>query len=73
MMTVETEMTLANFARESGHDKSVLKLLTPNQKEKHKQICGNILEQTEINKCFLEGLITCNETWIFQYDPETKR
>jgi hypothetical protein len=28
-----------------------------------------IIEQLDV----LENVITCDETWIFQYDPETKR
>lgn len=31
------------------------------------------LENIENNPDFLQNVITCDETWIFQYDPETKR
>jgi histone-lysine N-methyltransferase SETMAR len=53
--------------------KVVPRLLTPDQKENRKRICAEILEQIEANPNFLENVITCDETWIFQYDPETKR
>jgi hypothetical protein len=30
-------------------------------------------EKIEENPDFLNSVITCDETWLFQYDPETKR
>ena len=49
------------------------KLLTPEQKETRLSICVDILENIENDPKFLENVITCDESWFFQYDPETKR
>jgi len=51
----------------------VLRLLTPEQKEIRMNICADILQNTENNPNFLENVITCDESWVFQYDPESKR
>jgi hypothetical protein len=53
--------------------KMVPRLLTPEQKENRKRICTDILEQIQVDSHFLDKVITCDETWIFTYDPETKR
>jgi hypothetical protein len=36
-------------------------------------MCQNVLEKTEEDPDFLNSVVTCDETWPFQYDPETKR
>ena len=53
--------------------KVVSKLLTSNQKEKLQEICADSLKQIEENPKFLDSVITCDETWVFQYDSDTKR
>ena len=53
--------------------KVVPKLLTSNQKEKRPEICADILKQIEENLKVFDDVITFDKTWIFQYDPETKR
>ncbi|KAL4089073.1 hypothetical protein QTP88_024146 [Uroleucon formosanum] len=53
--------------------KMVPKNLTLEQKDGRRQICVDILEQMENERDLLKKVITCDETWIFQYDPETKR
>nr|CAH7719676.1 unnamed protein product [Callosobruchus chinensis] len=53
--------------------KMVPKNLTPEQKENRKNICIDIMQQLEADPGLLEKVVTCEETWIFQYDPETKR
>jgi len=35
--------------------------------------CADTLENIKNDSNFLLNVITCDETWIFQYDPETKR
>jgi len=50
----------------------VPRLLTPEQKEIRMNICADILQNTENDPNFLENVITCNESWFFQYDPENK-
>jgi len=51
----------------------VLRLLTPEQKEIRMNICADILQNTENNPNFLENIIICDESWFFQYNPESKR
>jgi histone-lysine N-methyltransferase SETMAR len=54
--------------------KMVPKNLSEEQKERRLQVCSELLErvQSEGDE-FLNKIITGDETWIFQYDPETKR
>jgi len=35
-------------------------------------ICVDILQNTENDPNFLENVITCNESWFSQYDPESR-
>jgi len=37
------------------------------------QACRDILEQLETEPNLLKRVVTGNETWIFEYDPLTKR
>ena len=43
---------------------------TPEQKEIRMNICADILQNIENDPDFLENVITCDESWFFQYDPE---
>jgi len=36
-------------------------------------ICADILQNSENDPNFLENVITCDESWFFQYDPQSKR
>lgn len=49
--------------------KVVPKILIPEQKEHRVNCCAD----TEKDPDFFQNVITCDKTWIFQYDPETKR
>jgi len=53
--------------------KMVPRLLTPEQNEIRMNMCADILQNIENDPYFLENIITCDETWLFQYDPESKR
>ena len=53
--------------------KVVQKIFRPEQKEHRVNCCADILENIENDPDFFLNVITCDETWIFQYDPETKR
>lgn len=53
--------------------KLVPKNLTPDQKLVRQQICSDFLERLDEEPELMENIITCDETWIFQYDVETKR
>ncbi|KAL4101082.1 hypothetical protein QTP88_021102 [Uroleucon formosanum] len=56
-------------------DKETLvpKNLTPDQKLLRQQVCSDFLERLEEDPGLTKNIITCEETWIFQYDVETKR
>ena len=53
--------------------KMVPRLLNEGQKERRVQVCKDILEQLETKHNLLKRVVTGNESWIFQYDPFTKR
>jgi len=48
----------------------VPKELTEEQKQKRVTICQDLLERQDD---ILGPVITDDETWVYQYDPETKR
>jgi len=50
----------------------VPRLLTPEQKEIRMNIFADILQNIENDPNFLENIITCYESWFFQYDSESK-
>jgi len=66
-----------DFARRTGHEKVcakvVPKILTSEQKEHRENCCVDTFENIENDPDFFQNVITCDETWVFQYDPETKR
>jgi hypothetical protein len=43
------------------------------QKENRVSISRELLDRVRDNPEFLEQVITGDETWVFEYDPETKR
>ena len=49
------------------------KLLDDDQKERHMKVCQDILEYLQTEPDLLQRVITGDESWIFEYDPETKR
>jgi len=53
--------------------KLVPRTLTLEQKEARVNICTGILTNIETDPTFLDRVITCDESWLFTYDPETKR
>ena len=53
--------------------KMVPRLLNEGQKERRVQVCQDILEQLETEPNLLKRVFTGNESWIFEYDPLTKR
>ena len=52
--------------------KMVPRLLTQEQKAQQLNACRDILQQMEADEKLLENVITGDESWVFQYDPETK-
>ena len=49
--------------------KTIPKNLTIEQKD----VCLHLLERIQSDRNFLQNVITGDETWIFEYDPETKK
>jgi len=52
--------------------KIVPKNLTLEQKDNWKEVCLHLLERIQSDRNFLKNVITGDESWIFEYDPETK-
>jgi len=53
--------------------KMVPELLSDEQKERHKEFCLDLLQRIENEPdLLLNSIITCDETWVFTYDLETK-
>ena len=65
---VTTELQLWKFCA-----KLVPKVLTDEQKENRVLISCELLDHVRSNPDFLEQVITGDETWVFEYDPESKR
>ena len=53
--------------------KIVPRLLNGRQKDRRVQVCQDILEQLEAELNLLKRVVTGDESWIFEYDPLTKR
>jgi hypothetical protein len=53
--------------------KTVPKNLSEDQKLHREGMCQNVLKKVEEDPDFLNSVVTCDETWLLQYDPETKR
>ena len=53
--------------------KMVPKLLDDDQKEWCMEVSQDILEHLQTEPDLLQRIITGDESWIFEYDPETKR
>ena len=52
--------------------KMVPRLFTEEQKAQRLNACRDILQQMKADKKLLKNVIR-DESWVFQYDPETKR
>ena len=53
--------------------KIVPRLLTEEQKAQRLNACRDILQQMKADEKLLKNGITGDESWVFQYDPETKQ
>ncbi|GFY04546.1 nicotinate-nucleotide pyrophosphorylase [Trichonephila clavipes] len=52
--------------------KLVPKVLTDVQKQDREAVSKDLLERIEKNPLFFDNVITGDESWFFQFDPETK-
>ena len=53
--------------------KFVPRVLREDQKERRCHDSGEMVEQINSDPAVLDALVTCDESWIDCYDPETKR
>ena len=53
--------------------KTVPRLLNEGQKERHVQVCQDILEQRETETNLLKRSVIGDESWILECDPLTKQ
>ena len=53
--------------------KFVPTILREDQKERRCHDSREMVELSNSNPAVLDALVTCNESWIYCYDPETKR
>ena len=53
--------------------KIVPKLLSDDQKQRRVRVCEDMFERIGADPDFLGHIITGDESWVFQYDPKTKR
>ena len=53
--------------------KFVPRVLREGQKERHCHDSRELVELINSDPAVLDALVTCNESWIYCYDPETKR
>ena len=51
----------------------VPKNLATEQKAKRRDVCLDLLDRLEREPEFFSHIITGDELWILEYDPETKR
>ncbi|XP_068224425.1 protein GVQW3-like [Palaemon carinicauda] len=50
--------------------KFVLKILSDDQKQFRAECCTDILIMIKADSVFLNKVMTCDEIWVFTYDPE---
>ena len=53
--------------------KMVPKILSEDQKQNQVKFCEDMLEKIKDDPYILRQIITGDETWVFQYNSETKR
>lgn len=47
--------------------------LTDDQKQCRMEACGELIDSADRDPLFLQSIVTGDESWCYQYDPETKR
>jgi hypothetical protein len=53
--------------------KFVARILTADQKQQQVNVCTELRQLASDDETFLSGIITGVESWVYGYDPETKR
>ena len=85
-LTVRMISSVLNLNRQTFHEilsfelgiqnicaKLVPKIITNEQEENRRNVCLDLLERIENDKNVFKHVITGDEMWIFEYDPDTKR
>lgn len=71
--TVVHEIVSEDLAMRKICAKLVPKVLTDAQKQHRVEVCRELKELCEHDPNFLDNVITGDESWIFEYDPESKK
>ncbi|XP_023311966.1 putative uncharacterized protein FLJ37770 [Anoplophora glabripennis] len=71
--TIVHEIVTNNLNMRKVCAKMVPKVLTDDQKMNRLETCQENLNMCESDPEFLNNVITGDASWIFEYDPETKR
>jgi transposase len=53
--------------------KFVPRLLTDEQRDQRRFIASDLFERATEDAGFMSNIVTCDETWVYGYDPETKQ
>ena len=53
--------------------KFVPRLLTAEQKDDRMSICTDLCDRAQNDPNFMSLVVTCDECWVYWYDPETKQ
>ena len=76
-VNVNREAVRRILTEELGMQKICTKMVRRNLKEQQRDawvsFCVELLEQVEADPELMERVIAGDESWFFQYDPETKR
>jgi hypothetical protein len=80
-LSEESEMSLGSVHAVLTEDlsmrrvaaKFVPRLLTEEQTENRLNICLDLQARIKTDPNFLSRVVTCDETWVYAYDPETKQ
>jgi len=76
-VNVNREAVRRKLTEELGMRKICAKMvprnLTEQQWDTRGRVCAELLEQVEADPELMERVMTGDESWFFQYDPETKR
>ncbi|EGI60232.1 PREDICTED: putative uncharacterized protein FLJ37770 [Acromyrmex echinatior] len=67
------EIVTENLQMRKVCAKIVPKVLTEDQKELRVSRCQELLDLIQKEPDFLNSVVTGDETWMFEYDPESKR
>ncbi|XP_042243396.1 protein GVQW3-like [Homarus americanus] len=70
--TIVSEFLTQDLGMKRVAAKFVPRLLSQEQKEFHAEVAKDLLQTTNNDRHFLKQVITGDESWVYDYDPETK-